>query len=107
MTDDGLIKTMMVTRRVLRQKEVTISMADGRYAKNEIILHLTGLDPEFDLTKAVQEAADGMTKLQEMNPLLSAPSPKSKALIDKTMKAGEKAAEAEAKMDCASCGEET
>ena len=41
MTDDGLIKTMMVTRRVLRQKEVTISMADGRYAKNEIIRKYT------------------------------------------------------------------
>jgi hypothetical protein len=93
--DEGFVKTMMVTRRVLRQKEVTISMADGRYAKNEIILHLTGLDPDYDLNQAVQEAANGMTIMQEKNPLLPGPSPKSKALIDKTMKAGEARAKSE------------
>jgi len=91
--NEGFVKTMIVTRRVLHQKEITVAMTDGRYAKNEIVVHITGLPPNANIGDIVEETAQGMNLMQQKNPLLPAPSSKSKALIDKTMKAGEKAAE--------------
>jgi hypothetical protein len=89
MSHEEFAKTMIVTRRVLRQKEITVSMTDGRYAKNEIIIHLTGLEPSFDPGQAVQEAANAMDLMQEKNPILPVLSPKAKQLVDKTMKGAE------------------
>lgn len=83
MTDEQFVKTMIVSRRVIRQKELTLSMTDGKFAKNEVILHLTGLDPDFDTTQAVQEASSAMTEMQKLNPILPPLSPKAKALVDK------------------------
>ena len=68
MTDE-FAKTVIVTRRALRQKEVTVSMTDGRYGKNEVIVHLTGLEPNYELGQAVKEASEAMTAMQERNPL--------------------------------------
>jgi hypothetical protein len=93
--DDATIKTMMVTRRVLRQKEVTLSMATGRYGKNELILHLTGLDPDYDITQAVTEASRGIGMMEEKNPINLPLSPKAKALVDKGLAKGAKDAEAD------------
>ena len=93
MTGEEFAKTMIVTRRVLQQKELTISMSDGRFAKNEIIVHLTGLPPNFNIGDAVDEASNGMNLMQLKNPILPPMSKPAKALVDKAMKKTENDAE--------------
>lgn len=60
---------MIVSRRAMRQKEITVTMTDGKFGKNEVIVHLTGLEPNFEVGQAVKEASEAMTAMQERNPL--------------------------------------
>jgi len=62
-------KVVMVTRRTMRQKELSVTMTDGKFGKNEVVIHLTGLEPNFDVNQAVKEASDAMRAMQEANPL--------------------------------------
>ncbi len=82
----------VTTHVIKRQKEVTVAMADGRYAKNEIVVHLTGLPPDFDIEQAITETSRGMRAMQEANPISLPLSKSAKELVDKTLKAGEKTA---------------
>jgi hypothetical protein len=66
---DETARIVMVTRRTMRQKEVSVSMTDGRYGKNEIVIHATGLEPSFDVNQLVQEASQAMRLMQDKNPL--------------------------------------
>lgn len=62
------IRQVMTTHRTLRQKEVTITATDGKFGKNEVVLHMTGLDPEYDINKIVWEVEQAMKALQGINP---------------------------------------
>jgi hypothetical protein len=54
-----------VSNRDVCQKEVTVSSCDGKFPKNEVIIHLTGLDPDFDIKKLVEEVVDRLAELQK------------------------------------------
>jgi hypothetical protein len=66
--DSATIRDVRVTRRTLEQKEVTITATDGKWGKNEIVLHWTGLKPDFDINQAVWEVENAMQALQKVNP---------------------------------------
>lgn len=85
MSGENFTKTMIVSRRVIRQKELTLTMTDGKFAKNEVTLHLTGLDPDYDATQAVTEASRAMTELQKINPILPPITAEAKKLLHKKM----------------------
>jgi hypothetical protein len=90
---DAFTRFVVTTHVTKRQKEVTIAMATGRYAKNELVLHLSGLTPDFDINQAVTEASEGMRAMEEANPISLPLSKPAKQLVDKTLKAGEKEAQ--------------
>ena len=64
-----MAKVVMVTRRTMRQREIRVTMTDGKFGKNEVEVHDTGLEPNFDINKTVKEACDALSVMQERNPL--------------------------------------
>ena len=55
--------------RNMRQKEITISMTDGKFAKNDVVIHYTGLEPNFDINQAVKECSDALEVMKDRNPI--------------------------------------
>lgn len=53
------------TRQAL-QKEVTVTMTTGRYAKNEVIIRYTGLDAEAKV--GIEEIKQMLVELEAANP---------------------------------------
>lgn len=89
---DAFTRYVVTTHVTRRQKELTIAMATGRYAKNELVLHLAGLTPDFDIHQAINEASEGMRAMEEANPISLPLSKPAKELVDRTLKAGQKEA---------------
>jgi len=51
----------------MRQKEVTILMEDGKFAKNSISIHYTGQEASWDVNQAVTEASNALDSMKARN----------------------------------------
>ena len=80
--------------RNMRQKEVTILMEDGKFAKNSISIHYTGQEPTWDINQAVTEASQALDSMKSNNPIeqpVSAASKKLEKQFDKRLESKESA----------------